>query len=394
MWAAVAAAVGILVLRKPWALLTPQLWAEDGSVHLNDVDAWGARAFLIPYRGYLHLLPRLIAWFAPHVADVAHWPGIYNSAALVVTAYLFARMASPRLNLPGKPWMTLAFVLIPHSGEVFLNITNLHWLADIFLVQQFLINRPATTLQRVGDHLALILAGLSDPCALVFLPLFVWRAWHDRDRDSVGMLVVVALCAGIQGYFLRSTGLHYDGPMQPFHLLRLLSVMGSRLVVWPFLGRHATSLLPAFSQALIGTAVVLVIVVWALRRDPRRPVRARILAAWALLAIGCLFRIRPDTWTVGLDNLSFAEPYFYATRLLLVWVVILEFSGPMRRVAWLARACCLIGVCLELPYYQQPAPTNYHWASHCDPIRRGVPAKIPILPDGWILQYPGRPPQK
>src|SRR5262245_46332452 len=33
-WLAVAAAAGLLVLRKPWALTTPQLWAEDGPVHL------------------------------------------------------------------------------------------------------------------------------------------------------------------------------------------------------------------------------------------------------------------------------------------------------------------------------------------------------------------------
>jgi len=40
-------------------------------------------AFFEPYNGYLHLLPRLIAWFASHAADVAWWPAIYNGYPLL-----------------------------------------------------------------------------------------------------------------------------------------------------------------------------------------------------------------------------------------------------------------------------------------------------------------------
>jgi hypothetical protein len=46
----VLAALALLVaLRKPWALHTPQLWAEDGSVFLTHNDLYGARAILEPY---------------------------------------------------------------------------------------------------------------------------------------------------------------------------------------------------------------------------------------------------------------------------------------------------------------------------------------------------------
>lgn len=112
-WVAVLAATAILIARKPWALTTPQLWAEDGSVHLNLVDQWGLRALIIPDRGYLNLIPRIIAWVAKITADVAHWPAMYNGAALLVTVLVFARLASDRLALPGKAWLVLAFVLVP-----------------------------------------------------------------------------------------------------------------------------------------------------------------------------------------------------------------------------------------------------------------------------------------
>ena len=48
----------------------------------------------------------------------------------------------------------------------------------------------------------------------------------------------------------------------------------------------------------------------------------------------------------------------------------------------------------ELAHHAEPAPPDYHWADHCDAIRRGVPAKIPILPEGWVLDYPGRTPPR
>src|SRR5688572_304731 len=88
----------LLALRKPWALHTPQLWAEDGSIFLTQDEQMGIRAWWLPYNGYLHLLPRLIAWIASHTADPAWWPAIYNGCAFALTVALFARLASPRVR--------------------------------------------------------------------------------------------------------------------------------------------------------------------------------------------------------------------------------------------------------------------------------------------------------
>jgi hypothetical protein len=389
MWGAVALAVALLVARKPWALLTPQLWAEDGNVFLLQNDQWGAHAFLVPYRGYLHFLPRLIAWFASHVADVAHWPAIYNGAALLVTVALFARMASPRLDLPGKPWLVLAFVLAANTGEVFLNLTNLHWLTAFFLLQQVLIARPATRGQRLGD-LALTLAiGFTGPFVLVFLPLFVWRWWRDRHADNLVLLLAVATCAAVQAFFIVTTGPHFEQQAQPLHPEMLLAVLGSRLVVWPMFGPQVARALPLPALGALGAAVVASLAIRTLRPHPRRVLRAQILAAFALITSVCVYRLRPDTWeTANLDN---GDSYFFIPRVLLVWLLVWEFDARPRAVAYAARAICLVGALLELPQHRLPAPPDYHWADRCDAIRRGTPASIPTLPEGWTLEYPGRP---
>src|SRR4051812_5118354 len=123
-WLVIVCAV-LLALRKPWALHTPQFWAEDGEIFMKQDDAIGARAILEPYNGYLHLLPRLIAWIASRTAAPAWWPAIYNGLAFAISVGLFARLASPRLLLPSKHWLMLAFVLVVGTGEVLINVTNL-----------------------------------------------------------------------------------------------------------------------------------------------------------------------------------------------------------------------------------------------------------------------------
>ena len=57
----------------------------------------------------------------------------------------------------------------------------------------------------------------------------------------------------------------------------------------------------------------------------------------------------------------------------------------------ISRIVCVAVVAVQLANFTAPTPPNYDWAKHCEPIRRGVPANIPTLPEGWTLEYRGRP---
>jgi hypothetical protein len=384
-WAAVGLAALVLVIRRPWALLTPQLWAEDGSVHLLQNDQFGAGALFLPYRGYLHLLPRLIAWLASHAADVTHWPLLYNGAAFLIMMALLARFASSRLDLPGKPWLVLAFVLAAHTNEVFFNITNLHWVTAFFLLQQVLIARPATAAQRIGDLLLTAVIGLTGPFVVVFLPLFGWRWLRDRHPDNVALLLTAAACAAIQGYFIVTTGPHFDQQALPLRLGMMLTVTGSRLVVWPLFGAAAAEHMPWPALGAIGVAFIGSLLVWTLRPGPRRLLHAQIVLAFVLILAAGLNRIRPDTWAI--PDIVNGDSYFYIPRVLLAWLLIWETVAVIPMLRHTARALCGCAVLLQLPDLHEPAPVDYHWAQNCGPIRRHENADIPILPEGWILLY-------
>ncbi len=387
-WAAAAAAAVLVVLTKPWAVTQPQLWAEDGSVHLLDNETYGVGALLHPYRGYLHTWPRLIAWLAGRTTDVAHWPLFYSLAALLVAAGIFARLASPRLELPAKPWLILAFVLAANAGETFLNLTNLHWLTSFFLLQQVLIAPPRHRWEGAADGVLLVLAGLTGPFVVVFLPLFVWRWWRERSRYALTVLLVAAACATVQGLLVAETGPHFAPQAQPLQPAMLWHVLGLRLVAWPLLGGRLALALPAPVPALMLAAVVGGLGWAAFRPHPQRRRRLEVLAAFGLIIAACMYRLRPDTWEfLELEN---GDSYFYIPRVLLAWLVIWQFDARPAAVAWVIRGACVAGVLLNAGDYIKPAPPNYEWRLHCGAIRQGQAANIPILPEGWILQYPGR----
>ena len=119
--------------------------------------------------------------------------------------------------------------------------------------------------------------------------------------------------------------------------------------------------------------------------------RALVAAAFVLVTVACAYRARVDSWND--DNLVNGDRYFYISRVLLTWLLILQFGAAPRWAARAAVALCGLAVVVHVPRFILPAPPDYRWAEHCDPIRRGVPANISTLPEGWWIEYPGRPPK-
>lgn len=389
-WVVLACAV-LLFLRKPWALHTPQLWAEDGEIFLIQDEQMGVRAWWTPYNGYLHLLPRLIAWTASHVADPRWWPAIYNGLAFALNVALFARLASRRIELPAKAALMLAFVFVVGTGEVLINLTNLQWVTAFFLLLQLFTARPLTALQGVGDLLILLVVGLNGPFAIVFLPLYLWRLLRERRADTALAAAAVFVCALVQGWLLVRTtaGLNLQSAGEPFRPVMFLSILGSRLVTWPLFGPAAVRAWPIPVHAVLAVAFIGPLLAWSWIDRRTRGWQRPLVAAFALITFASVYRVRADTWAD--DNLINGDRYFYIPRVLLAWLVIGQLGAPRRWLAWTARVLVALAIVQHLPRFVLPAPRDYHWAEHCDAIRRGVPANIYTLPEGWWMEYPGRP---
>lgn len=207
--------------------------------------------------------------------------------------------------------------------------------------------------------------------------------------DSTLAAATVAACAAVQAFFVAQAPLPLTDAGRPFDLPTLLAVLGNRLVVWPLLGPDAVAASPAWLSAALGVPLVLLLLARALRPNPQRELRLTLAAVFLLITCASIYRARADTWNPA--DMSSGDRYFHIPRILLAWLLILEWHAASRAVRWITRGACALGVLANLPHFMLPAPPDYRWADHCDPIRRGVPANINTLPEGYWIEYRGRP---
>ena len=108
----------ILAGKSPDAISNPQLWAEDGTVFFAQQFGHALPQVFTTYAGYLHLIPRLIAWIATAFSYNTE-PLIYNFAALCIDSAAILYFAQ-RSQLLAPTWLTIAaFALTPTNGEIF-----------------------------------------------------------------------------------------------------------------------------------------------------------------------------------------------------------------------------------------------------------------------------------
>ncbi len=202
--AVAALAACLLFLRGIPRLWHAALHHEDGQIFLSQAHNDGVAAFVEPYAGYLHLIPRIIAAvLEPFPVTAA--PVLYAVAALLVHVAMLTPALSARLDwiIPGQMLRAVLFALLclmPPLWEVLGNIANLIFVGGISLLLLMLSDDPRSGVGRVGELAAVAALGLSGPLIVFFVPWFIWRWRRTRSRHSlvvVGVAVAAALVQSV-----------------------------------------------------------------------------------------------------------------------------------------------------------------------------------------------------
>lgn len=377
--------VSVFAWRGRDALAHPQLWAEDG-VFLLDAIQEGLRVLFAPYAGYLHLLPRLIAWAATRLN--AGWiPAIFVYLAFGFTLVTCWRIFSPRFHLRGKPWMALAIVAIPHSGEVYLTPTNLQWILVFTLLVTLLSDDLKRRVEWLTDVGTVVIVGLTGPFILLLSPLFLVRAMTRRTVASwsiFGSVVLIALLQGWQVWF-HSPPPWAGHPRGPLDLYRGWIVVTERIPVAIFSGKLWVDSASSRFVALIGI-VFTGLLAWIIWEEKSQRAQRLTLAVFlvTLLVIGVL-RNRIDTWPDGATNV--ADRYLFVPRIVFLWIIA-NGVGLKSTRGWICSGLIVAaGICAVTVLELDPQP--YHeWLSP-EQVSSGAPAQLEINP-GWKLNLPPR----
>jgi len=383
-----AAVIATVAVRETDSLVNPQLWADDASLFFIQADSLGIASLLQPYNGYLHTVPRLLAYVGVHV-DPGVLPATYVwlSGAMILLAAVHT--LSPRIDLPFKPLLALAIAAVPHTGEVFLNVANTQWLVAIVLLQMAIKADGVTPRQRLADLVILAVAGLTGPFSILFLPFFAWRAWRRRTTASIGVLITVSVCAAIQVMFIAQLpGTAPQTGSGDVEMATLLGVAGRRLVFSVVAGPWKPAGDSRWLVAAMAAGFLAALFALSLRRHPLRETKLVFWLAGAILMVSAWHRARFELWDYN-DTLN-GDRYFFLPKILLCWLLLIE-ARSATWIGWTCRALLVVGFAANLATFRVPPLPDYHWHEHCDAMRRGEKVNIPITPAGWIFQYPGRP---
>lgn len=383
--------VVILFLRKPDQFINPQFWAEDGVFyHSWYVQGWGA--FIEPYAGYLHTLPRLVAatcWFV----DPAYAPHWFVGCAGAATLYVCSRALSLRIPIGRGPILALAVVLVPDAFEVLLNVANLQWLVASGFILLLISRDPTGWFSYLHDIVAAVIAGLTGPFSVLLAPLFLWRAFIRDTRASWILAATVGFTAAVQINFITA---YKEPPTAPAQISYRdgISAIGTRLSGSLLTGARIDQNSPELARWAFAALTLALAAATVIRRtatDQQDSKTSIFLAsAFLLLLAASLYRCR---WVLAeLPRSNYGSRYFFPLQLILLWLVISNLSDTKRSWRWSAATVLIISLAMNFTRLREGALLDLRWAAYAPKIRAGEAVTIPINPGGsWRIPLPARP---
>jgi hypothetical protein len=257
------------------AMRLPAVWEhgrfqdEEATVFL--AYAWNfpsTEALFRPFAGYWNLAANAATLLVARAVQGGLLP-LEQAPYATMAAGLLAQLLPAFLILTGEArwlggWMhrgamLLAIALAPATEEVLLNVMHIQYHLALCVALILALEVPRSLGRRSFALLILFLAPLCGPGAIVFLPLFIFRALAVRDGARATQLAALALGSAIQ------LGLFYEAsPVRGASLppVDLLAAMAVRLFALPLSGTSGSYALADLARAkpLIMAAVALLLV--------------------------------------------------------------------------------------------------------------------------------------
>lgn len=184
------------------------LWAEDGSVFLNQSHELGIQAIYTSYAGYLHIYPRVIAQISL-LFDLSWRPICFIIGW--VTAYLILVHSIVRLFVLERLRLCMLYPVIalmslqPNDGEVFFNITNSQWFLGAALCLYALVNSRGGAISWINGTLLMGLS-LTGPFSIFIAPvLFIKTFIENKFNENKFVFGIVLVGAFIQATLFLSS---------------------------------------------------------------------------------------------------------------------------------------------------------------------------------------------
>lgn len=386
------------------ALSNPQFWAEDATVFFKEQFGTSLPQFFSPYAGYLHFVPRLVAWIASW-GPAAKAPLIYNASAILLSAA--AIVVTCKRMRPFVPmWIVaLSFLAVPTSGEILGTITNAQWFLQFVLAALCLTPYQSTRGWMVWLRpLGILAISLTGPFSIVLAlivagmlaaSLLSRRIKIDPFNGALGDFATTrdwaalgALCTGavVQAAVVMAHPVAKDE--SHLGLFSLLKITFGELVPIHAFG---SSFLTGTTWILL-FAVIIGTLIFSRRIEGHSRLIVLGFAAFAAAETFAPVRLRDFS---PLYHFMLADRYFYLIKVVLWWAVWLSMTGINRRSRWNSTVAttallCLVAVTNQ-QYMRRPAFVEFEWQSHAKKLETPGSYTVPLNPQGWGVVIDSKP---
>lgn len=376
-------ALTIIWLRTPSTFTLPQFWGEDVYFFAMGRER-GWAALLETLAGYhltVQFLVGILGGYFP-----SYWaPAIYNYSAVLLTLLVVWLVTSPRLNMPRKPLMALAVVIVPMGYEEIGTITNIQWILPIGAFALIFMRRAQSNAVLLGEAIFLGLTSVSGPFSIFLAPLFVWQALAvsgPTERQRLLILSAVASSGAlIQGFALLTSPSLIPEPV-PYHWTLWLTLPFKQIgtVFGP-----ASNIFEGIKGFAVAALCTVLIAILALGKPFRDQKIAMIFLA-AAIAFGGMWKFH-----AALGTQISSQRYFYCGSVFLIWFICCLSARRGLRAPLIA-----LVIATEIALLPAIAGTpritrNYEWKEWSRFIDSGLPVIIPTAPDTWYLDLAGSP---
>jgi hypothetical protein len=380
--ATVLAALAILYVRSPITFIHPQLFVEDAYLfHASRFIGWAGVS--INWAGYLVVAQFLVALFASYFSPV------YAAALFCYAAIAFALIdvwivTSPRLDLPCKPLLALAIVIVPSGQEELGVLAYIQWIMPIGVFAFLFMRAAKFPIILLLEAAFAFVSAVSGPFSIFLAPLFVWQMIRERDEhnrlrlialttvNNTGALVQLIVIARHPAAINQSVSAPYswmDWVDLPFW--RWMSDFGPVYKI--FAGPSGTVL----------ALLCLTIAVMLALRPPYRTQKIFMLFFSVAVAVSGMYKFR-----TSLGGQLFNQRYFYAGSVFAIWFICCLFTTPSARKAMICIIATLELLLLPAVANTPKNPRDTEWPVWAGYISSGLPVIIPIAAPGWYIGIP------
>jgi hypothetical protein len=399
-------AAGLVVSRRPDAILHAQFWAEDGTVWFADAynQGWFASLFRTQ-AGYFQTLPRLAAALSLLV-PLSWAPLITNLVGLIVQILPVPLLLSRRLSRLGslqlRAAMAFIYIALPNCRDMNVTITEAQWHLALVACLLVVSTPPVSHTSKIFDIFVFVLCGATGPFAILLALIAGLSLVFRRTRWGCCPFAIFVFAAAVQTYALLviDSAARNHGPLGA-NAEWFVRILAGQVYLGTILGSNDLAV-RAGVLFLVCTAIVGSVLMAYCFYEAGLEWKLLLLFSLLLFTASLCspLTLQPEhgktVWQL-VAQVSGIRYWFFPT-LAFAWTLIWFLLGtpPRQRSTRSRQLCQIVGATLLFVQltgfvrdWRHPAYKDLHFVSYANELTNSAPGTlvtIPENPDGWSFR--------